>query len=143
MRLCLQENFFLFRNRFFDADGYLFLHRLKIYWSSWTGHPNRMTTLELFTILSDLACEKMISGFTLDGRGSVNNSSDSTIHPLNSPKDQHHYNPIIHPPKKVMKFQNRIFKEVIALLAISDSYVLVELEKKIELDQKLFDSRFT
>ena len=134
------QDFLYISQPYFDADGYLFLNKLKFYWSDWTGHPNRMTTLELFSILNHLAKTETISRFAIYGRSPVKYSSDSTIHPFNSLKDQHHYDPNIHPPKKIMKFKNHLYKETVALVTISDSGMLPQLERKVNLDKKLFDS---
>ncbi len=46
--------FVFIRQPWFDADGYLFSRGLKLCWSDWCGHPNAMTSLQLYRALSQL-----------------------------------------------------------------------------------------
>ena len=83
----------------FDSDGYLFSRGLKIYWSDWHGHPNRMTSLDFHYVLEALRQRDMILGYRMFARDRISNSRNPVIHPLASRRNQHAYDRKVHPPK--------------------------------------------
>ena len=62
-RVC--REFVYVRQPYFDADGQLFQHGLKCYWSDWTGHRYPMTTLDLYGVLTDLRVNGDCACFTI------------------------------------------------------------------------------
>jgi hypothetical protein len=44
-------DFVFVRQPWFDSDPLLLSHDLKFHWSDWTGHPNKMTSLDFYLIL--------------------------------------------------------------------------------------------
>jgi len=104
---------------FFDADAFLFAHGLKLFWSDWGGHPNRMTTLEMYLILNALYRDKKIEGFKIFGKGLICDSSYAQILPLNTLFDQQDYDPDEHPPKRTdLVFDFPVFKELAVLIEV-------------------------
>lgn len=115
----VSKEFVFLKQPFFDADPYLFSHGLKLYWSHWHGHPNRMTSLEMYLILVDLLDTKKIVGFSIYGKKRIPDSACSQVLPLNAPIDQHDYDPDKHPPKRTdLVFDVPVFYELAALIEI-------------------------
>ena len=50
----ISKDFVFIQQPYFDADSYLFKKGLKLFWSDWRGHPNRMTSLDFNLLLRDL-----------------------------------------------------------------------------------------
>jgi SAM-dependent methyltransferase len=96
---CVATEFVYVQQPFFDADASLFQQGLKLYWSDWTGHPNRMTSLDMWTHIRTLRAKGVPLDYAIFYTGRIHSSSDPTIHPLTSPRDQHEYDPEKHPPK--------------------------------------------
>ncbi|MCH9052354.1 MAG: methyltransferase domain-containing protein, partial [Proteobacteria bacterium] len=123
---------------YFDADGYLFDKGLKLYWSDWTGHPNRMTSLELYCCIRDIASSVPIQQFAIYRRGKITDSHETVIHALASPVDQHDWQATTHPEKPPTPFNYPVYKELGALIVLDGHFN--ELERRAMLKDKLFDS---
>ena len=106
----------------FDADGYLTGLGLKVFWSDWRGHPNPMSSLELWRMVRNLQRANVPATFSLHLRGLVTDSADPSIHPLASPVDQHGYDPAKHPPKpKAIAFSQPVFKETLCVISLGNT----------------------
>lgn len=115
----VSKKFVFLKQPFFDADSNLFAHGLKMYWSDWSGHPNRMTSLEMYLTLMDFYQKKEIAGFKIYGKMRIPDSSCSQVLPLTAPEDQHDYDPDVHPPKRTdLIFDFPVFYELAALIEI-------------------------
>jgi hypothetical protein len=112
----IADEFVFIRQPFFDADSYLAALGLKLYWSHWHGHPNRMKAAELQAILEDLLGRRKIRRFILFNRTPIVDSDDPCVHPQSSPVDQHEWDPQKHGPKPFYKFQLPVYREVGALI---------------------------
>ena len=123
---------------YFDADGYLFDKGLKLYWSDWTGHPNRMTSLELYCCIRDIASRVPIQRFAIYRRGKITDSHETVIHAVASPVDQHDWQAMTHPEKPPTPFNYPVYKELGALIVLDGNFN--ELERRAMLKDKLFDS---
>lgn len=114
----IASEFVYIQQPFFDADPYLFERGLKLFWSDWTGHQNRMTSLELWLILRDLAREGLPITFSLHAHKLVADSTNTSIHSIYSPKDQHGYSAELHPAKETIHFDDNVFAELICLITL-------------------------
>ena len=113
------RDFLYIQGPYFDADVALSTQGLKFYWSDWHGHTYRLTTWELISLLHELGW----ASYVLMGRLPVMDSSDPAIHPLSSPRDQHDYDPEIHPPKPHLVFgrpvhRNRVYREFVCVVRL-------------------------
>lgn len=106
------EEFVFIRQPFFDADVALEKLGLKLYWSSWRGHTNHMTTLDFVEILERLKGQGLFDSYTTFHRYPIENSNNECVHPTSSPRDQHAYDPAIHPKKPITDFEMPVFREV-------------------------------
>lgn len=113
----ISTEFVYIQQPYFDADGYLFQHGLKLFWSDWVGHPNRMTSLELWLLLRDLQKEGLPIRYSIHVYGPIVDSADPRIHSLASPIDQHQYVSGQHPDKgPQLTFEKNVFSELICLI---------------------------
>ena len=106
----------------FDSDGYLFERGLKLFWSDWHGHPNRMTTLDFHYILQEQLRRGEISGFSLFGANPIRTSRHSAVHALGSPRNQSAFVSDTHPPKPGLPvvFTRPVFEEIHAVIDIRE-----------------------
>jgi SAM-dependent methyltransferase len=116
----VSAQFVLIKQPYFDADGYLLKHGLKTFWSDWRGHPNMMSTMSLYQMLRDLRTAGHLARFSIHARGHIQSSADPRIHPLQSPIDQHQYDPARHPPKPPeVHFEVPVYYETVALVTMT------------------------
>lgn len=109
-------DFIYIRGPYFDADAYLRRRGLKFYWSDWHGHTCHLTTSLLKAVLRGLH----LDDFSILGRTPVNDSLDDSIHPLDSPTDQHQYDSREHPPKPSIRFNPPLHREIVCLVRLRD-----------------------
>ncbi|WP_299153954.1 hypothetical protein [uncultured Tateyamaria sp.] len=131
-------DFVFIRQPWFDSDGYLFENGLKLYWSDWTGHPNAMTSLEIYRVLVKMtnAARWRIYSKTL-----IKDSSDLAVHPVSSPRDQHDYDVAKHGSKRKLKFKQPVYRQIGAIILLKDDpQLLRQIEKKTKWTKVLFDS---
>ena len=110
----ISQDFIFIQGPWFDADDYLEKLGLKLYWSDWRGHPCHLTTRQLGEILRSMELTEHV----IMGRDVISGSGDSAIHPLNSPGDQHDYEPQTHPEKPEITFDLRIYREMVCLVRL-------------------------
>ncbi len=136
----ISSDFVYIQQPYFDADPYLFERGFKLFWSDWYGHPNRMTSLELWLMLRDLKQEGLPITFSLHAHKSITDSADPRIHPLASPFNQHDYAAEVHPPKDPsVQFENNIFHELICLITLPGCDHAEQL-KKLRYHRTIIDS---
>jgi hypothetical protein len=136
----LAREFVYIEYPYFDADGFLFRHGLKAYWSDWRGHTCHLATLELFNILRTLKQETLLRRFAIYAARPIQSSEDNCIHALSSPIDQHEWRAGVHPPKPMIEFDQPVFRETKALIGLSDNQIFDSLEKCFHWTVKLYDS---
>lgn len=139
----ISEEFVYIQQPYFDADSYLFQHGLKLFWSDWHGHPNRMTVLEFHNYLSRFKDKGKIDSFVIYGYRDIKNSDDIAVHPLTSPEDQSAWDSSLHPtkPKQRIKFKFPVYHEIKVLISLKGDEVISDMEKKFKWSKVLFDSR--
>ena len=115
----ISKKFVYIQQPFFDADGYLLEKGLKLFWSDWRGHPNRMTSLEMFLTQRDLQSEGFKFSFSLYAHKPVEDSNDPCVHRLNAPCDLT-YHLLGHDLDKVtaVQFQGNVFREIVTLITL-------------------------
>ena len=104
----LVTDFVYITGPYFDADDYLESHGLKFYWSDWTGHPCHLKVSDLERTLRKLG----LGEATFLVGDEVLDSNHPSIHPLDSPPNQHDYDAEKHPPKPYVKFDRPIWREM-------------------------------
>lgn len=114
----LSTDFVFFQGPFFEADEYLEKLGLKFYWSDWHGHTCHFSVRDMENILNELGVSK--NDYKIFLRIPVEDSNSPFIHPLNSPPDQHDYDPNIHPPKHHIKFSGPLFREFVCYIKMRE-----------------------
>lgn len=109
------RDFIFIKQPWFDSDGDLYRHGLKLYWSHWRGHPNHMTALELHDVVAQIADVKRL---IICGRNQISGSAHNAVHPIASPRDQHAWEAEIHPPKSTLEFDLPVFTETVCFIQI-------------------------
>jgi len=133
------RRFVFIRQPWFDSDGYLFAKNLKFYWSDWDGHPNAMTSLQLYRCLCQVG---KASRFRIYGKDRVWRSDDRAIIPLSAPSNSHEWDPARHGKRLSMDFETPIYREVAAFVAFGDAN-LDDMEIRVDNLERIFDSEDT
>lgn len=115
--LAISREFVYVKQPWFDADDRLRLLGLKLYWSDWSGHRNRMTSDQFLTALQHLRNKHHFRRAVLAGRTIISNSDAPEVHPLDSPTDQHAHEPAKHPakPPRIL-FGFPVYRELVAVV---------------------------
>lgn len=108
------RDFLFIQGPYFDADAELDAQGLRFYWSFWTGHRCHLKSWELSDILLRIGLEDHMV-FVAEP---IYDSSHLAIHPLPSPRDQHAYDPAVHPPKPLVKFKRPVFREIVCYVQL-------------------------
>lgn len=112
----IATDFVFIRGPYFDADEYLNWLGLKLYWSDWSGHKYHLRISQMAGLLEEagvIKYECLVSK-------PVSDSDDLAIHPLNSPRNQHAYDPAVHPKKPTVKFDMPVFREMVVIAALRE-----------------------
>jgi hypothetical protein len=113
----VSTDFVFIQGPYFDADVILKDLGLKLYWSDWHGHPYHLSVREL---LKWAAADSRIVRSHIGLSGLVSSSVDRVVHPISSPRDQHAYDPTIHPPKSDIALARPVYSEFSAYFALRD-----------------------
>jgi len=138
--ISISEEFIYIQQPYFDSDGYLFRNGLKLFWSDWSGHPNRMTSLEFHNLLSPLLSNGVISRFAIYGCNPIVNSHDKIVHPISSPINQHQWEKETHEKKPIIEFSEPVFRELKVLIGLKDGFNFDLHEEMFKWQIKLMDS---
>lgn len=138
----ISTDFVYIQQPYFDSDSYLARNGLKLFWSDWRGHPNRMTSLELLITLRDLRMEGIDINYSIHFRRKIKNSDDRRIHSILSPIDQHEYEIGKHPEKpQTIKFVEPVYAEIIAMITMPGIDHLKALQK-IKYDSSFINEKW-
>lgn len=139
----VSEQFIYIQQPYFDADSLLFAKGLKLFWSDWHGHPNRMTILEFHNILSQFKDKGAIDDFIILGNIRIKNSNDKAIHPIASKQNQHGWDEKLHPPKpkRKVRFRFPIYHEIKVIIALNNNDIIPSVKNRVGWTDVLFDSR--
>ena len=110
----VSSHFLFIQGPYFDADEYLEERGLKFYWSDWHGHRCHLTTEQLRETLLALG----LRDYLILGCLPVLGSSDASIHPLASPRNQHDYEPDKHPQKPIVEFDPPLYREMVCIVRL-------------------------
>ena len=114
----------------FDGTGYFRDLGVKLYFQDWTGHKNMMTTEDWKDIINDLISEQKIQYAYLGYRKPITNTKNDVFLPINAPKNQHRYDPLIHGAKRKYDLNEVFFEEIRIVLVIDLSLKDLEFHCK-------------
>ena len=95
-----------------DRSQYLFEQGLKTYYSDWTCHTALLTSYDFYRLCKNFQLGGVIKDFVIYKNRPVLDSSDPCIHPLASPKNQHDYDPNVHPAKEEGLILDNVYQEI-------------------------------
>lgn len=137
----ISRDFVFIRQPWFDADGELFRHGLKFYWSDWHGHPMTLTTLQMYRIIRQHLGNGDIVRATIFGNTPVVDTDDECVVPLTVPMDTGKYDPDAHGPKVSPPIDLDAFKEIVVVLAKRDPDITGTLLGRFPRIRMLHDER--
>lgn len=126
----ISRRFVHVRQPFFDADGYLMSHELKLFWSDWRGHRNAMSALDAYKACRELLTRGLLKSFAILGRGPIFTSDHDDVIPLSAPIDSLKYTPMMG-IKSPLTFKNPIYQELVIDILIDHSEDRSTLLKKL------------
>ena len=138
--ISVSKDFVMIRQPWFDADGELLRRGFKFYWSHWSGHRNKMTTLDFYAILSEALHAGRIQRFSMYGRSPVSGSDHVSIIPLSAPRNQHQYDVGTHGPKALEQFDFAAYKEIVVRVDIGEAGQADALQSRMSPLYEVFDS---
>ncbi|HIH35948.1 MAG TPA: hypothetical protein HA355_04910 [Methanosphaera sp.] len=140
--LMLSSKFVYINQTNYDSDVFLFKKGFKTNISDWSRNTNHLTSNIYFNLLFDFYKKGYIEDYIIYYTIPIKDSKDSTIHPLNSPKNQPTFNDESHPAKNEhIKFKH-IYKYLNVLITINGYKKIDELLERINNKKHiLYDSR--
>lgn len=139
--ISVARDFVFVRQPWFDSDGELLRLGYKLYWSHWSGHRNKMTSLDFHSILGAELKAGRIRRFVILGRGPIVHGRNSCLIPLEAPINQHKYDPALHGPKVELPLAHQAFAEIMARVDIGDGADAVEaILTRLGASEVIFDS---
>jgi SAM-dependent methyltransferase len=121
------RDFVLIRQPFFGADEPLLERGLKLAWSTWRGHSNKMTTLDFHSILSEFAAKGYLRDFAIGYAIPIVSTGDPQILPISASSEELFYDVARHGPKTEVSLQG-IYREICVIVRIGESIPLDKIE---------------
>lgn len=134
------KDYIYIQQPYFDADGLLLQKKLKLYWSHWSGHKNHMSAIEFHNCLYPLVQRGALKRFVILGDERIRTSSSPCIHPLDSPRNSHDWDEVLHSPKRFEAFDFPCFKQIIVCIQINPSFNFDKVLNRIHFSEVLFDT---
>lgn len=116
----IASEFVLVRQPWFDSDGLLAQMGLKFYWSDWRGHPNHMTSLQMYLALAAQLERGQLSSFSIWGHRPILHTSSELLVPLDGGRDRHHFEPATDSPKPSQALTFPCYRELVAFVGVSE-----------------------
>ena len=106
----------------FEHDDFLESVGFKFNWSDWKCHPTPVRFNDVSNACVGSYGLSNVNKVSLEcltfARIPILDTSHKCIHPLSSPKNQHNYDPAIHPPKSPVVELKGVYKEMVAIVRI-------------------------
>lgn len=131
------REFVLIRQPFFGADEQLLERGLKLAWSTWRTHANRMTTLSFHSILSELRERGFLKDFVINYAIPIESTEDTQILPLNTGSEELFYDEAKHGPKIVAPLSG-VYREVCVIIQIADQIPLEKIERASRVARRIY-----
>lgn len=118
----ISKSFVYIVGPWFESDDALKSVGVKFNWSDWKCHPTHVKFSDIINACKDACGRFSVNKPELDcllfARIPILDTSYKAIHPLCSPKNQHNYDPAIHPQKpKVIQLEG-VYREMVAIISI-------------------------
>jgi len=131
------RDFVLIRQPFFGADEQLLERGVKLAWSTWRTHANRMSTLDFHSLLSDLRDKGVLRNFFIHYAIPIESSDDTQIIPLETGSEELFYDAAKHGPKRVVPLTN-VYREVCVVVQLAAQIPLEKIEKASRVARRVY-----
>jgi hypothetical protein len=131
------RDFVLIRQPYFSGDEELFRCGLKLAWSTWKVHTNKMGPLEFYVTLEELRSKGALKQFNIGYGIPIPDASDSQILPLGTNADTLHYNAEEHGPKPRLSFST-LFREICVFIRKSDAFSVESIGPASRVDRWIY-----
>lgn len=131
------REFVLIRQPFFGADEQLLERGLKLAWSTWRTHANRMTTLDFHSLLSDLRAKGVLRDFFIHYAIPIESTGDTQIIPLETGSEELFYDEAKHGHKTVAPLTG-IYREVCVVVQIGADVPFRKIEKASRVARRVY-----
>lgn len=131
------RDFVLVRQPFFGADEELLERGVKLAWSTWRAHGNKMTTLDFQSILSELQGKGMLADFQIYYAIPIESTQDTQVLPLVAGGEELFYDAVKHGAKPSLPLRN-IYREVCVIIRIAPGIVLDGIEHAARVSRRIF-----
>jgi GT2 family glycosyltransferase len=98
----------------FEGEGLAEQFGVRQYWWNWTGHTAHIKVADYRGIFERLG----LHDYTIRYIDPVYDSSHSSLLPLDTPKDQHQFDPAVHPAKPAVEFPSPLWRAQRILVAL-------------------------
>lgn len=131
------RDFVLICQPFFGADEELLERGLKLAWSTWRAHSNKMTTLDFHSILSELGEKGLLRDFSIYYAIPIESTQDTQILPLTAGSEELYYDEGRHGPKPRLPLRN-VYREVCVVARIGERIPLEQIEQAARVSRRIF-----
>lgn len=131
------RDFVLVRQPFFGADEQLLERGLKLAWSTWRTHANRMSTLAFQSILRELQEKGYLLDFSISYAIPIESTSDSQVIPVETGSEELFYDETKHGPKPVFSLSN-VYREVCVIIRNSENVPLEKIERASRVARRVY-----
>lgn len=109
------SEFVLIRIPYFDANAQLLPLGFKLYSADWSGHPNLMTSYDIWRAVRPFL-EKDEVSLAIFGRFRIKNSADIAIVPLDAPSDTRKRDLEAFKKNEAIEFPFPMYKELVSII---------------------------
>jgi SAM-dependent methyltransferase len=131
------REFVLIRQPYFGADEQLLERGVKLAWSTWRTHANRMSTLDFHTLLSELREKGVLRKFFINYAIPIDSSEDNQIIPLETSSEELFYDAAKHGAKRVVPLSN-VYREVCVIVQLAEQIPLEKIERASRVARRVY-----
>lgn len=131
------REFVLVKQPYFGSDEELLERGLKLSWSTWRAHSNKMTTLDFYSIFSDLTARGLAVDFRLYYAIPVTSTDDKEVLPLECGSEELGYDVGRHPAKAKHPLRN-VYREVAAIARLDPTVDFEAIEKVARVSRRVY-----
>jgi SAM-dependent methyltransferase len=133
------RDFVLIRQPFFGADELLLERGLKLAWSTWRTHANRMTTLSFHSILNELRDKGLLKKFFISYAIPIESTEDTQVIPLDTGSEELFYDEAKHGPKLAAPLTG-VYREVCVVIQIGAEIPLEKIERASRVSRRIYSA---
>jgi hypothetical protein len=131
------REYVLIRQPFFGADEQLLEKGLKLSWSTWRTHANRMSTLAFHSMLSELKQKGLLQEFVINYAIPIESTDDTQVIPLDTGGEELFYDATKHGPKPSAALTG-VYREVCVVIRTGAEIPLEKIERASRVARRVY-----